>query len=305
MPVAKHTSRLPPLNALRAFEAAARYLNFRIAAKELGVTQGAVAQQVRGLEATLGVQLFERLPRTLALTSEGRTYLPAVRRAFELIADATERLRPQQSTLTISVTPSFAAKWLIPKLGAFTQANPELDVHIVATESMSNFQSDGVDIAIRHGQPPHGTGLVAELLFPAEIFAVCSPALLRGKYPLRTWRDIAHFVLLHDAHGLWPEYLEALADGMHVTAVRAQTFSQSSLAIDAAVAGLGLALASHPLVEQDIAAGRLVRPFDLTIKGPIGFYFVSPRRQRKATLVKLMRDWLISQAMPASGSKVK
>ena len=251
--------RLPPLNALRAFEAAARHLNFRIAAEELGVTQGAVAQQVRGLEAALKVQLFDRLPRSLVLTSEGRAYLPAVRRAFELIAAATERLRPQQATLTISVTPSFAAKWLIPRLGAFTQANPDLDVRVVATEAVSNFQSDGVDIAIRHGHPPTGAGLSAELLFPAEIYAVCSPALLKGKHPLRKWQDIAHVALLHDAHGLWPEYLEALSGGRHVAAVRSQTFSQSSLAIDAAVAGQGLALASDPLVKQDLAAGRLVR----------------------------------------------
>ncbi|RWF15024.1 MAG: LysR family transcriptional regulator, partial [Mesorhizobium sp.] len=141
--------RLPSLNALRAFEVATRHLNFRLAAEELRVTQGAVAQQVRGLEAELGLKLFERQPRTLALTEAGRGYVANVRRAFELIAEATEALRPEPQHITISVTPTFASKWLIPRLPDFTAAHADIDLRIVASDRMANFQTDAVDLAVR------------------------------------------------------------------------------------------------------------------------------------------------------------
>src|SRR6218665_2677554 len=157
--------RLPSLNGLRVFEVVTRHLNFRLAAEELGVTQGAVAQQIRGLEAELGLKLFERQPRILLLTEAGRAYVASIRRAFELISEATETLRPEPLHLTISVTPSFASKWLIPRLPDFLAAHPELDMRILASERISNFQSDAVDIAVRLGHPPFGAGLVADLLF--------------------------------------------------------------------------------------------------------------------------------------------
>lgn len=287
---------LPSLNALRAFEAASRHLNFRLAAEELGVTQGAVAQQVRGLEAALKVKLFDRLPRSLALTGEGRTYLPSIRRAFELIADATLNLKPQAASLTISVTPSFAAKWLIPRLGQFTETHPDLDVRVVATDGLSNFQSDGVDIAVRYGQPSFGQGLMVDLLFALDFQAVCSPALLTGAHPLRTPADLMHHALLHDAHGLWPEFLEGLMGEGQVGATRGLKFSLSSLAIDAAIAGQGVALASDVLAGPDLAAGRLVRLFDFSIRGPLSFYVVAPRKRRRADGVDRMRQWLLAQA---------
>src|SRR6218665_3237961 len=146
--------RLPSLNGLRVFEVVTRHLNFRLAAEELGVTQGAVAQQVRGLEAELGIKLFERLPRSLALTAEGRRYIADIRRALDIIAQATTELKPQPVRMTISVTPTFASKWLIPRLPDFTARNPELDLHILATERVSSFQVDGVDLAVRYGRPP-------------------------------------------------------------------------------------------------------------------------------------------------------
>lgn len=150
----RFASRLPPLNALRAFEVSARHLNFRIAAEELGVTQGAVAQHVRGLEADLGLKLFDRMPRALAITDQGRRYASQLRRAFELMTEATAALRPEPLRLTISVTPTFAAKWLIPRLPAFTSQHPDIELRIVASDSLSTFQGDGVDIAVRYGRPP-------------------------------------------------------------------------------------------------------------------------------------------------------
>ena len=159
--MADRVQRLPSLNGLRVFEVVTRHLNFRLAAEELGVTQGAVAQQVRGLEAELGLKLFERHPRTLALTEAGRSYVANIRRAFELISDATEMLRPEPLHLTISVTPTFASKWLIPRLPDFTTSHPDLDLRIEASDRISNFQTDAVDLAVRYGRPPFGPGLNA------------------------------------------------------------------------------------------------------------------------------------------------
>ncbi len=289
-------ARLPPLNALRAFEVSGRHLNFRRAAEEIGVTQGAVAQQVRSLEARLKVRLFDRLPRGLALTEDGRKYLAPVTRAFALIESATDELRPGQSILTISVPPSFAARWLVPRLGRFTRDNPQIDVRIVASDRLANFQDDGVDMAVRQGRPPAGPGLVADVLFPAKVLAVCSPELLDGDHPLRTVEDLAHHVLLHDAHGLWPVFLERAFAGSEKPKTRAMNFSQTSLAIDAALAGQGVALASDFLVQDELRAGRLCRPFDLTIDGDFGFFVVAPRTPRHPELVSRMRTWLLSQA---------
>lgn len=289
-------SRLPPLNGLKAFEAAGRHLNFRLAAEEIGVTQGAVAQQVRGLEEALSAKLFERLPRGLALTEEGRKYLAPVQRAFRLIEDATQEIRPQQEVLTLSVTPSFASKWLVSRLGAFMESHPDLDVRVVAGQGLANFQSDGVDIAVRQGRPPFGPGLTAELLFPFDVYPVCSPTLQAGKHPIMKPEDLAQHVLLHDAHGLWPVFLEQVGGGKPMAISRALKFSQTSLALDAALAGQGVALASDPMVEDDLVAGRLCRPLEMTMKSEVGFYIVAPRSPRNAEHVNRMRDWLIAQS---------
>lgn len=295
-------SRLPPLNALRAFEAAGRHLNFRLAAEEIGVTQGAVAQQVRGLEARLEVRLFDRRPRGLALTDAGRAYLAPLRRAFAMIEAATAELRPRRPVLTISVPPSFAPKWLVPRLGRFTDRNPDIDVRVDASERLANFQSDGIDIAVRQGRPPFGPGLRADLLFAATHFAVCSPALVAGTAPLHDPADLARHVLLHDAHGLWPLYLDRLFAGSPPPGLRAMNFSQTSLSIEAALAGQGVALACAPLVEADLAAGRLVRPFDMAIEADFGFHIVTPRQPRHPETVRRMRDWLVAQGRIADGA---
>lgn len=285
----------PPLNALRMFESAARHLNFRVASEELGVTQGAVAQQVRGLEEELNVKLFDRLPRSLALTDAGRTYLAPVQRALKMIAEATEGLRGQKTIVTVNTTPSFAAKWLIPRLGHFTDEHPDLEVQVSASNNIANFQSDGIDIAVRQTKSPFAAGLRADILFPLKLSIVCSPALMSGDYPLRTLQDLRHHVLLHGSHGMWPIYLEKAGIDAPLSTYKALRFSHESLAIDAAVSGQGVALAHEPLVEDDIAAGRLCRPIDFTLIDDVSFYVVYPRVPRKAEAVKLMRDWLISQ----------
>ena len=286
---------MPPLNALKAFEAAARHLNFRLAAEELSVTQGAVAQHVRGLEQRFRLKLFDRLPRGLALTDEGRRYLPPVRRAFDMIADATENLAPGATLITISTTPSFAARWLVHRLGDFAAAHPDIRVRLDASNALVNFQTDGVDIAIRQGQPPFGPGLTADLLFASELVTVCRPDLLRGSGAIRTAADLAKHTLLQDSHGYWPLFLEAVGLDSADTGTRMMNFSQTSMAIDAALAGQGIALASRAFVEVDLGTGRLCQPLPVTVPMQESHYIVAPRAPRHPQTVRQIHDWLLAQ----------
>jgi len=289
-------ARLPPLNALKAFEASGRHLNFRLAADEVGVTQSAVAQHVRALEADFQVKLFDRLARGLALTEAGRKYHAPIQRAFDLIRDATDDLRPQQGVVTISVTPSFATKWLVPRLAQFTDANRDLNVQIVASPELANFQDDGIDLAVRQGLEPKGSGLMSAALFPSEFYAVCSPALLGGDHPLLMPENLQHHTLLLDGHGLWPLYIEKVLDGKPTREFRTIKFNQTAHAVDAALAGQGVALAGDLFAADEIAAGRLVRPFPETVQKDLGFFIVAPRKSRNVTSVKRMWDWLIEQS---------
>jgi LysR family glycine cleavage system transcriptional activator len=289
-------TRLPALNGLRAFEASARHLNFHRAAEELGVTQGAVAQQVRALEADLGVRLFERLPRGLALTDAGRGYAAQVGRAFALMTEATALLRPGPRYVTVSVFPTFAAKWLIPRLPAFAAAHPGIDVRIIASSALADFGTDGVDIAVRQGRPPPRAALAVDLLFEQELVAVGSSALIaRLGAPLDP-DSLGTYPLLHDAHDLWPSFAERALGTAPEGATRGSRFNQTSLAIDAAVAGQGLALVPRALVVGDLEAGRLSLAFDATIRGEADFYIVMPRRSRRNREVAAVRDWLLASA---------
>ena len=286
--------RLPSLNGLRAFDAAGRLLSFRAAADELGVTQGAVAQQVRGLEVHLGLPLFVREPRGLSLTAEGRSYHPSVAAAFAALREATTALRPAPGHVTISVTPTFASKWLIPRIGAFSEAHPGIDLRITATERVSSFHSDGIDLAVRQGRPPFGASLLADLLFRQEVVAVCSPKLVEGlALPLGA-ADLEGLTLLHDTHDLWPGFLDAVFGGA-VRPRRGLRLSQTTLSLDAALAGQGIALASRFLVERDLTERRLVRPIDRSLDGTSDFYVLAPRK----TLSKAaehVRTWLLGAA---------
>lgn len=287
---------LPPLNALRAFEAAGRHANFRRAADELGVTQGAVAQQVRALEALLGLRLFHRQPRGLALTGAGRRYLPAVSRALDMLAEATDSLAPREAVVTISATPSFATKWLVPRLGGFAAAHPDIRLRIDAADRLADFQTDGVDIAVRLGQPPFGPGLDATPLFASRLIAVCHPDLAAGPPPIAAPADLRPHVLLEDTHGQWPLFLEEALGEAPGWVPRSTVFSQTTLAIDAALARQGVALCVKPFVASDLAAGRLCQPFGFTAAARNGYYVVTPRGPRRRELVLRVRDWLVDQA---------
>lgn len=286
---------LPSLNALRVFEVVARQLNFRLAAEELGVTQAAVAQQVRGLEASLQVRLFERLPRGVGLTDAGRSYAASIRSALGMIDEATRLLRPTPSQVTVSVTPSFASKWLIPRLGHFAEAHPDIDLRLLATDRLSHFHTDGVDIAVRYGQPPFGGGLNVERLMEQSIVAVASPGLLAERGKPETFAALQGYVALHDGHNFWPAFSAALFPGHPPATAKTVRFNQTSLAIDAALGGQGITLASLAFVKADIAAGRLVQVFAQCLRLDQAFYLVWPRRMHEPQALSAVRAWLSAQ----------
>lgn len=290
-------SQLPSLNGLKAFEASGRHLNFRRAAEELSVTQGAVSQQVRALEEQLRRQLFTRHARGLSLTTEGREYFASITKAFEMISEATDNLSHLQTGLTISTTPSFAAKWLMPRLDQLTAQWSGLDVRLMASEQLSNFQRDGVDIAIRQGRPPFGPGLVADVLFASQVYMVCSPSVVAQGVDQELEVFLASQPLVHDSHGLWPKFLAqhfpALLDQRFS---RSHNFSQTSLALDAAIGGQGVALMSDPFALDAIKAGLLVRLSEKEMATDTGFYILTPRRSKQPELTDKIRGWLLEQA---------
>jgi len=286
---------LPPLNALKVFEAVTRHLNFRLAAEELGVTQGAVAQQIRGLEASLGLKLFERLPRTLALTGAGAGYAVSIRQAFELIDEATRTLRPEPNRLTLSVTPTFASRWMLPRLPGFTAAWPDIDLRVLASERLVQFHHEGVDLAVRYGRPPFGAGLDATLLFSQTVLAVVSPTLLAEMGDPAESDRCLRYALLHDGHHLWPAFLASIFPNLSLHHQHHLRFNQTALALEAAISGQGIALTSPHFVQNDLASGRLVPAFRQQMTMDAGWYLVWPRRPREPAPVLAVRDWLLTQ----------
>ena len=289
--------RLPSLNALKAFEAAARHESFTRAAADLNVTQGAVSHQVKALEGELGLRLFRRERQRLIITEAGKAYLEVVRDAFDRIAGGTERLMQRQKSgiLSVSASPNFAAKWLVHRLGRFAEANPGVDLRIDATTQHVDFARDETDVAIRHGDG-RWPGLHVTRLCEEELFPVCSPKLLKGRGALRAPADLAHRTLLHldDAQD-WARWLEA-AGVSGVDLARGPVFSQRSMAIDAAIDGQGIALARTALCAWDLLAGRLVRPFDFALQVPYAYWIVCPKANAELPKIAAFRDWLLAEA---------
>ena len=261
--------RLPPLNALRAFETAARHMNFTRAAEELSVTPGAVSQQIQNLEDYVGAALFKRTPKGLLLTDAAQTALPALREAFDRLQEASELLTASVDgrRVTVSAAPSFAAKWLVPRLGRFESAHPDVDVWLSAGMELVDFNAGEVDLAIRYGSG-HYAGLEVSRLMSETVIPVASPALLAGR-PVDRLEDLAQHTLLHDgspdADESCPDWTMWLAArGVRdVDGTRGPRFNQSSLVIEAAMNGRGIALAKRALAQADLDAGRLVTALDI------------------------------------------
>jgi LysR family glycine cleavage system transcriptional activator len=289
--------RLPPLNALKAFEAAARHESFTRAAEELCVTQGAVSHQVKALEAELGVKLFNRERQRLIITGAGRDYLAVVRDALDRIAVGTERLVQRQSSgvLTVSTSPDFAAKWLVHRLGRFAEAYPEVDLRVSATMHHVDFAREDVDLAVRHGDG-NWPGNDVIRLSPEQLFAVCSPKLLAGRHRLAKASDVLKFPLLHlDDRKAWAKWLE-VAGFADAELSQGPVLNRASMIIDAAVDGQGIALARTTLAAWDLINGRLVRPFSDTLPLSKTYWIVCPKATSTLPKITMFRDWLLGEA---------
>lgn len=295
--------RLPPLNAVRAFEAAARHLSFTKAAEELNVTQAAVSHQVKALEERLQVPLFRRLNRGLVLTGAGASYLRELEDIFDRLEEATKRLRASEAmgALTVSTSTSFAAKWLVPRLQRFRERRPDIDVRIDANDSLTDFRRDDVDIAIRYGRGVY-PGLSSVQLLQDIVFPVCSPKLLEGPHQLQAPADLKHFTLLHDQGVVedWRTWLRT-AGVSEVDPTRGPVFSHSAMMIEAAIAGQGVALARRSMVARDVREGRLVQPFPLSLKAEFSYWVVCPELSADKPKIAEFRNWLLEEAAFETG----
>ncbi len=307
--------RLPPLNALRAFEAAARLLSVQKAAQELFVTPAAVSQQVKSLEERLGVALFRRLPRRLELTETGAELLPRLSNAFRELEDAIEQIEIKKSDnrgrLVIGAPPGFGSNWLLPRLGDFHERCPEIELQLAARTTMSDAvlrSSDdpddlfqGCDVAIRFGDG-HYSGSVVHKLFSMHTTPMCHPALIDGKHPLRSPEDLRHHTLLHVRNDVtqmdtgwpgWREWFKA-ADVEGVDPRKGPVFNQISLAIEAAADRMGIVLGAPLLAARELSRGRLAVPFPISLTMSASYYVV--HQPQASPEVQEFRGWLIAEA---------
>ncbi|MFO1131623.1 MAG: transcriptional regulator GcvA [Hyphomicrobiales bacterium] len=294
---------LPPLNSLRAFEVAARHMSISQAASELRVTPAAISHQIRLLEDHVGLPLFVRNGRGLALTDAGAAGLRDLREGFARLSAAMDAIDSlgEAGVLSVSVAPSFASKWLLPRLDIFQAAHPEIDVHVSASMQLSDFMKDGIDVAIRYGAGRYAD-LSVELLLNESVVPVCSPEYVMQHGPFYLPSDLTEATLLHDdspdndpSCPNWEMWLNA-AGAPHIDSARGPRFNQSSLVIEAAALGRGVALAKTALAARDLRQGRLVQPFSSAVKVDFAYYMVAPRAKLNLPKVSFFIDWLRSEA---------
>ncbi len=286
---------LPSLKGLRAFEAAARLSSFTAAGKELFVTQGAVSRSIQGLERDLGVALFRRRGRYLDLTAEGQRYADVIAEAFRMMSSATAATRQyaESDVLTVSMLPSFAAKWLVPRLPNLLAANPTLDLRISAYQQLTTFE-DGVDLAIRYGLGSWPS-TESRLLFHEDIFPVCSPSLVAPDGPLEGPSDLTNVTVLHGHPPAdWQTWLDA-AELQDLPIGRGPYSNDFAGLIQAAVDGTGVALGRTALVDLDLKAGRLIRPFGPSIRSRYAYYLVRPTWRPAPKHYRSFERWLLNQ----------
>jgi LysR family glycine cleavage system transcriptional activator len=288
-----HTKHLPSMTALRAFEAAARTESFTRAGHELHVTQGAISRIIKELEAQVGVALFVREARRIALTADGKRYYHIISDTLQRIADGTAELadRRSEQSLTVTMLPSVGAKWLAPRLAHFVAHHPTIELHTVASRTLTNLAMDGCDAAIRYGRG-NWPGTHAELLAKEVFTPVCSPAFAR-KHRLRTPADLLTCTLLHSDEITWRDWFKAA--GLTGDTPSGPVFNEGTALIQAAIDGAGVALGRSFLIEQDIAAGRLIAPFSINIAAPFSYWFVTPQGRPLRPVTKAFRKWLFKQ----------
>lgn len=294
---------LPPLNSLRAFETAGRLLSFSKAASELNVTPGAISQQIRTLEEFLDIKLFKRLNRTIVLTDAGQLFLPLLVEGFSSISEAVELVRKRLSgaPLTITSAPSFVSKWLIPRLCKFQAIYPDIDVRIDASNRLVDFAREDIDVGIRFG-----TGEFPDLntvfLFSFDLIPVCSPGLVEQGKDLKSLYDLRHYTLLHsnydDVDSSWPDWgMWLAAAGVDdIDTSRGMFFNQSEMIIEAALEGQGVALVASVIAAGEIAAGRLIQPFETRLPVRLSYHVVTTEQKARSGKVAAFRNWLVAES---------
>jgi LysR family glycine cleavage system transcriptional activator len=289
--------RLPSLSALRAFEAGARHLSFTRAARELSVTQTAISHQVRQLEEELGVKLFHRRPRELALTPAGSSLYPVLAESFDRIRETVTRIRarPESRHLTVSLTPTFGSRWLAQRLGRFWREHPDVDLRLHHSVQLADLARDDVDLAVRWGRGDW-TGLTAERLMPAQATPLCSPVLLSGSNPLLSPADLKHHTLIHQKdYQEWSEWLAA-AGVDDVDGQRGPVIDDANAIIQSAMLGHGVMIAVPEVLSGEIATGALVAPFETRPDPAFAYYVVYPPGGLQRPEARAFRDFLIAEA---------
>jgi LysR family glycine cleavage system transcriptional activator len=294
--------RLPPLNALKAFETAARHLSFTKAAEELFVTQAAVSHQIKSLESYLSTKLFLRRNRTLLLTEEGQSYFMDLRDIFSNLQDATDRLLAlgSKGAITVAAPPSFASQWLVSKISQFSILHPDIDVRIKAVDLDDGFLDETVDVAIYYGKGKwprvESVKLHSEYLTP-----MCSPILLQKGKPLDSLEDLKHHLLLHDSsRSAWKNWLKHFqVNGVNVN--QGPMFSHTMLVLQAASLGQGIALSTSVLAKPEIEAGRLICPFEESFESKDAFYLVCHQGQSEVAKIQIFTDWMLAQVESDNG----
>ena len=289
--------RLPPLTSLRAFEAAGRHLSFTAAAAELGVTQAAISHQVKALEAYLGNPLFVRLPRKLELTPAAATLLPVLQDSFDAIRRTVDELMrdEEQASITVAVAPSFAARWLSPRLDDFMRRYPQFELDLKHSNGPVDFATQAIDVAVTYGRGDW-PGVVCERILEIDFFPVCAPAYLQGSDALTEPDKLGRHTLLHDSDRRnWKAWL-TLAGAGGVDGSRGPVVDDTNVLIKAAVDGIGIALGSMHFVRDHLEDGRLVRPFETTLTSEFAYYVVCPNAQLKRPKVHAFWSWLVAQA---------
>lgn len=286
--------RLPPLNALKAFEAAARQLSFTRAAEELFVTQAAVSHQIKALEEHLGIKLFMRKNRSLLLTEEGQGYFYDIKDIFSQLLEATEKLlaKGAKGALSVSLPPTFAIQWLVPRLNQFSELYPEIDVRIKAVDAEDSSLTDDVDVAIYYGRG-NWPNVSADKLHTEYMIPVCAPLLINDSRPLNKPADLHQHTLLHDmSRENWKEWMKSAGvKGVNVN--HGPIFSHSSMVLQAAIHGQGVALGHSVLAKPEIDAGRLVCPFNEVLVSKNAYYVVCRESQAELGKISAFRDWML------------
>ena len=286
--------RLPPLNSLKSFEAAGRLLSFTRAAQELNVTQAAVSHQIKVIEEYLGVTLFARYPRKLALTDQGKALLPEVIEAFDKVSNAIGAVsqEPVSKMVSVRLAPSFAAKWLSPRLKYFWLQYPEVDLCLYHAHPSVDFDREDIDIAVTYGKGDW-PGVVADPLLSLDFFPVCTPTFMTNDKPLSDINNLRYYTLLHDAnYRCWRDWIN-LAGVSELNANKGTIIDDTNVLIQAAVDGQGVALGSTTFVQDLLDSGKLIKPFDITLENEFAYYIVCPEAHLKNPSILAFKNWLL------------